>query len=233
MDQEKIGKFIKDIRLKENLSQQKFAQKYNVTYQAVSKWENGKSIPDIAILKQMCSDYDMNLDDFLEAKISKSKNEKRIFNFIMLIFLIIIGISILIITFNKNNHFEFKTLSSNCNNFDLYGSMAYNDNKSSIYISNITYCGMTDEKEYETIECTLYETSDKRKIEISKCTTKENNLLTLNEFLKTVNINVDNYVKTCKPYKENSFYLEIEAKESNGKITIYKIPLQLNDNCEK
>lgn len=41
MDQEKIGKFIKDIRLKENLSQQKFAQKYNVTYQAVSKWENG------------------------------------------------------------------------------------------------------------------------------------------------------------------------------------------------
>ena len=32
MDQEKIGKFIKDIRLKENLSQQKFAQKYNVTY---------------------------------------------------------------------------------------------------------------------------------------------------------------------------------------------------------
>ncbi|MCI8445882.1 MAG: helix-turn-helix transcriptional regulator, partial [Bacilli bacterium] len=77
MDQEKIGKFIKDIRLKENLSQQIFAQKYNVTYQAVSKWENGKSIPDIAILKQMCSDYDMNLDDFLEAKISKSKNEKR------------------------------------------------------------------------------------------------------------------------------------------------------------
>ena len=54
MDQEKIGKFIKEIRKKENLSQQKFAEKYGVTYQAVSKWENGKNIPDLSILKQMC-----------------------------------------------------------------------------------------------------------------------------------------------------------------------------------
>ncbi len=41
MDIEKIGQRIKEIRLKEGLSQQKFAQKYGVTYQAVSKWETG------------------------------------------------------------------------------------------------------------------------------------------------------------------------------------------------
>lgn len=45
MDQDRIGKFIKEIRKKENLSQQKFAEKYGVTYQAVSKWENGLSFP--------------------------------------------------------------------------------------------------------------------------------------------------------------------------------------------
>lgn len=43
MNQELIGKTIKEIRKKENLSQQKFAEKYGVTYQAVSKWENGLS----------------------------------------------------------------------------------------------------------------------------------------------------------------------------------------------
>ena len=32
---------------KYNLTQQKLADKYGVTYQAVSKWENGRGIPDI------------------------------------------------------------------------------------------------------------------------------------------------------------------------------------------
>ena len=45
MDQEKIGKFIKEIRIKNNLTQKDLAEKYGVTYQAVSKWENGKCLP--------------------------------------------------------------------------------------------------------------------------------------------------------------------------------------------
>ena len=43
MDQERIGKFIKEIRTKNNLSQNEFAKKYGVTYQAVSKWEMVKT----------------------------------------------------------------------------------------------------------------------------------------------------------------------------------------------
>lgn len=45
MDQEKIGKLIKEIRQKNNLTQKQFADKYGITYQAVSKWENGKNMP--------------------------------------------------------------------------------------------------------------------------------------------------------------------------------------------
>lgn len=47
MDQEKFGKFIKQIRKDHNLTQKQLAEKYNVTYQAVSKWETGKNMPDI------------------------------------------------------------------------------------------------------------------------------------------------------------------------------------------
>lgn len=43
MNQEKISNLIKQLRKKENLTQAQFANKYNVTFQAVSKWENGVS----------------------------------------------------------------------------------------------------------------------------------------------------------------------------------------------
>lgn len=230
MNQEKIAKFIKEIRKKENLSQQKFAEKYDVTYQAVSKWETGKNIPDINILKKICQDYNMNLDDFLETKIpSKKKRKALIISSIIIIFLILI-ITILIYK-NNNNHFEFKTISTSCNDFSLYGSIAYTKNKSSIYISNITYCGESDNTKYKKIECSLYENNNKIKIEISKCNYKNNKNITLENFLKDVNFNVDNYENTCKVYKENSLNLEINATDIKGKITTYKIPLKLKDNC--
>ena len=73
MDQEKIGKIIKDIRVRNNLTQADLANKYNVTYQAVSKWENGKNIPDISILKQMSKDFNIDINDLLDGESSKKK----------------------------------------------------------------------------------------------------------------------------------------------------------------
>ena len=52
MNSEKIGKFIKEIRKKNNLTQKELADKYGVTYQAVSKWENGINLPDISLIKR-------------------------------------------------------------------------------------------------------------------------------------------------------------------------------------
>ena len=71
MKQEKIGKFIKEIRKKYNLTQKDLADKYNVTYQAVSKWENGKNMPDTALIKQMSKDFNISLDDIFEGEYSK------------------------------------------------------------------------------------------------------------------------------------------------------------------
>jgi transcriptional regulator with XRE-family HTH domain len=79
MDQERIGKLIKEIRTNNKLSQNDFAKKYGVTYQAVSKWETGKNIPDIQILKQICSDYNISLDNLLEGNKNSLKETKKIF----------------------------------------------------------------------------------------------------------------------------------------------------------
>ena len=56
MNQEEFGKIIKKIRKDNNLTQQQLANKYNVTYQAVSKWENGKNMPDTVIIKQIAEE---------------------------------------------------------------------------------------------------------------------------------------------------------------------------------
>ena len=47
-----VGERIAQIRKYNRINQSDLADKLGVTYQAVSKWENGKNIPDIMILKQ-------------------------------------------------------------------------------------------------------------------------------------------------------------------------------------
>lgn len=230
MNQDKISKVIKNIRKSKGLTQSQFAEKYNVTYQAVSKWENGKSMPDIAILKEICQENNINLDDLLEGKNIKRKNKILLIGAIAA-FLLIIIVSLILLGRNKND-FEFKTLSTSCDDFRLYGSIAYNDNKTSIYISNITYCGGNDESKYKNIECTLYEIDNNTKKKVSSYNYQNKESITLEQFLKNVNFNIDHYSKNCRIYKENGLNLEIEATDENSQTTIYKIPLIMEENCE-
>ena len=53
MDQEKVGNLIKKLRLDNNLTQKELADKLNVTFQAVSKWENGKSVPTMKVKRSI------------------------------------------------------------------------------------------------------------------------------------------------------------------------------------
>lgn len=50
MNQEKIGKFIRSIRNEKNMTQQELADIIGVTDRAISKWENGRGMPDIMFL---------------------------------------------------------------------------------------------------------------------------------------------------------------------------------------
>lgn len=55
MDQEKIGRFIQSCRKEAGLTQAALAEKLGITDRAVSKWEHGKSMPDISIMLELCS----------------------------------------------------------------------------------------------------------------------------------------------------------------------------------
>lgn len=228
MDQEKIGKFIKDLRIKNNLTQKEFADKYNVTYQAVSKWENGKNMPDLSLLKEICKDFDVSLDDLFNGEKSVKKSYKK---YIIIGIICIVIVLFLVIKNNNNEDFNFKAITSSCDAFNISGSIAYNDKKSAIYITNIKYCGGDDTKEYEIIECTLYESHEDIEKKISSYKYDGDKKVKLEKFLEDVTFKVDGYKKTCDEH--NSLYLLINATDDSKNITTYKVPLETQSICAK
>ncbi len=62
----RISKKIKQIREQKGISQEKLASDLAVTRQAVSKWENGKAIPDIENLMYISDLYGVSLDDLVK-----------------------------------------------------------------------------------------------------------------------------------------------------------------------
>ena len=78
MDQEKIGKFIQKLRKEKELTQQELANKLNVTDRAVSKWETGRGLPDLSIIKTLCEELDISINELLsgEKLTKKEYNEK-------------------------------------------------------------------------------------------------------------------------------------------------------------
>ena len=228
MDQEKIGKFIKDLRIKNNLTQKEFADRYNVTYQAVSKWENGKNMPDLSLLKEICKDFDVSLDDLFNGEKSVKKSYKK---YVIIGIICIVIVLFLVIKNNNNGDFNFKTITSSCDAFNISGSIAYNDKKSAIYITNIKYCGGDDTKEYEIIECTLYESHEDIEKKISSYKYDGDKKIKLEKFLENVTFKVDGYKKTCDEH--NSLYLLINATDDSKNITTYKVPLETQSICAK
>ena len=65
MDQEKIGKFIAECRKENGYTQASLAEKLGITDRAISKWENGKSMPDASIMLELCELLKINVNELL------------------------------------------------------------------------------------------------------------------------------------------------------------------------
>ena len=118
MKQEKIGKFIKEKRLKKNLTQSEFANILGVTERTVSNWENGKNLPDLSLYNDICKILNITTNELINGMDLKNNldikklipslisltiiilvfiiNSKSIFSFILIL------ISLIIILFNLN-----------------------------------------------------------------------------------------------------------------------------------
>ena len=63
-----LGDKLKSLRKKKNISQEKLAQYLNVSFQAVSKWENGSTYPDIELLPEISRFFGITVDELLGAE---------------------------------------------------------------------------------------------------------------------------------------------------------------------
>lgn len=62
-----IGQKILEIRKSEGLSQTEFAEKFHVTRQTVSNWENGKNYPDMETLLRISNEYGITFDELVKS----------------------------------------------------------------------------------------------------------------------------------------------------------------------
>jgi len=232
MNPEKIGEFIKKIRKENNLTQGDLANKYGVTYQAVSKWERGLNLPDILLIKQMSDDFGISIDDILDGEVKKPKSDTKSNVKVIILIILLLGILatmiFVIVKHNEEHSYKFKTLETTCENFKVTGSIAYDKNKSSIYISNISYCGEPDDQKYSLIESSLYLVKGKEERLISA--SKKRNI-TLDNYLMNIKYNVEDSNINCDILDKYELVIKIDTYLNDNKSINYKIPIVLADNC--
>ena len=225
MNQEKISTTIKKIRKDNNLTQENLADELNVTYQAVSKWENGKSIPDIATLQIICKKYKLDINELLDTEVV-SKKSSNILYLVVIGLVLIVGITIGVVhMMNESHTFETRELGTTCDNFKLSGTVSYDKSKTNIYISNIDYCGKEDNTTYSKIESILISTDNNIESVIGNGDTINN--ITLNSYLKELKFNVAS--RSCNILSGSTLKLVIKAYTEENKSTTYDIPLKLGD----
>lgn len=70
----KIGNVIRQLRKANEISQETLAEKMNVTVQAVSKWENGLSIPDVSLIPEIAEHFGVTTDYLFFGEDKKSSD---------------------------------------------------------------------------------------------------------------------------------------------------------------
>ena len=144
MDQEKIGKFISEKRKEKGITQNELAEKLNVTNKSVSNWENGKNMPDISLMQDLCSILDISLNELFNGESNKSdkglinylkeekkKRKRRLIISIISIILILVISLLLIFFINNYNKVNGYILTGESDNF------SYDRNSNLVILSNM------------------------------------------------------------------------------------------------
>lgn len=79
MDQVMIGEFIALRRKEKNLTQKQLADHLGISNKTISKWENGKCMPDYSIVKPLCRELDITVAELMDGE-AKEDNSIRVFD---------------------------------------------------------------------------------------------------------------------------------------------------------
>ncbi len=77
MKTQEIADYLRKLRTDNNLTQKELAAKLHVTHQAVSGWENGKSLPDIDTLSKLGDIYNITIDEIILKDPNNTEEPKK------------------------------------------------------------------------------------------------------------------------------------------------------------
>lgn len=77
MDQSKIGSFLKQLRHEKGLTQEQLAEQLNISNRSVSRWETGRTLPDLSTLVALAAFYDVDVKEMIDGeRKSETMNEE-------------------------------------------------------------------------------------------------------------------------------------------------------------
>lgn len=74
MNQIAIGQFITLKRKEKNLTQEQLAEKLGISNKTISKWENGKCMPDYSIVKPLCHELGITVAELIDGEEKENSN---------------------------------------------------------------------------------------------------------------------------------------------------------------
>lgn len=78
MDQQKVGCFLRELRNEKGLTQEQLAEKFNISNRSISRWENGKNMPDISLLVDIADFYDVDVREIIDGERKSEMMEDEI-----------------------------------------------------------------------------------------------------------------------------------------------------------
>lgn len=75
MNQYIIGKTIKQLRIKSNMTQLQLSERLNISDKSVSKWETGKGYPDITMLEKIADAFSISVSELIQGSTVVNENK--------------------------------------------------------------------------------------------------------------------------------------------------------------
>ena len=149
-----LGSNIAKYRKEKKLTQEKMAELLYISDKTISKWETGRSGPDVMIISDVADVLGVEVNDLLNgtSKHNKDRKSKFILNWIFFGIFMIVFLLLLYVEFNSWDVYDFKSTNEN---FYVSGYVVSNKDSSRVVVdsfSSINYLEKMEDISYAEIK---------------------------------------------------------------------------------
>lgn len=223
---------LKRIRNEKNLTQKQLADMINVSDRTISKWEKGRSVPDLITIQNLCKKLEISLSSIVNNKETFSDKFNRVkFKFYKFlnylfknIFIVVFFLAfLLLLIFFLNNYNTVKVYTLKHENKDIYFNHGYFFQTKTVNILTIENIGI-DKMDYDSDSITLrlYTCSNGDELVIYESTNLDN--IYLEENSSGVDLLSQDVIDSIKA----GLFLEITITDENNESQVYETKIFLS-----